>query len=128
MTMDVINDTYQRPVHPNTRKCSSDGTHINKSFIDEVQNTVEELAMKQYNSGLIHLTLQRVVFNDPHNWELHFVDIFHNKLYVVTHFFSNPYYTKELISSLDDQSYTVAAYTFDFEEHVSNSDTTEENA
>lgn len=126
MTMDVINDTYQRPVHPNTRKCSSDGVHINKPFIDEIQNTVEELAMKHYKSGPIHLTLTRVIFNDPHNWELHFVDISHNKLYVVTHFFSNPNYnTKELINSLDDQSYTVSAYTFDFETHVSNSNNEE---
>ena len=125
MSMDVVNDIYQRPVHPNTRKCSSDGVHINKSFIDEVQNTVEELAIKHYNSGPAHLTLTRVIFNDPNNWELHFADIPHNRLFVVTHFFSNPYYTKELINSLDDQSYTVTAYAFEFEEHVSND--TEEN-
>ena len=125
MTMDVVNDIYQRPVHPNTRKCSSDGVHINKSFIDEVQNTVEELAIKHYNSGPVRLTLARVIFNDPNNWELHFADIPNNRLFVVTHFFSNPYYTKELIYSLDDQSYTVTAYTFEFEEHVSND--TEEN-
>ena len=125
MTMDVVNDIYQRPVHPNTRKCSSDGVHINKSFIDEVQNTVEELAIKHYNSGPVRLTLARVIFNDPNNWELHFADIPHNKLFVVTHFFSNPYYTKELINSLDDQSYTVTAYAFEFEEYVSND--TEEN-
>ena len=120
MSMNVVDDEYQRPVHPNTRKCSSDGVHINKSFIDEVQNTVEKLAMKQYDSAPIHLTLQRVIFNDPHNWELHFTDIPHNRLFVVTHFFSNPYYTKELINSLDDQSYTVTAYALEFEEHVSN--------
>ena len=120
MSMDVVNDIYQRPVHPNTRKCSSDGVHINKSFIDEVQNTVEELAVKHYNSGPVQLTLTRVIFNDPNNWELHFADIPHNRLFVVTHFFSNPYYTKELINSLDDQSYTVTAYAFEFEEHVSN--------
>ena len=125
MSMDVVNDIYQRPVHPNTRKCSSDGVHINKSFIDEVQNTVEELAVKHYNSGPVQLTLTRVIFNDPNNWELHFADIPHNRLFVVTHFFSNPYYTKELINSLDDQSYTVTAYAFEFEEHVSND--TEEN-
>ena len=125
MSMDVVNDIYQRPVHPNTRKCSSDGVHINKSFIDEVQNTVEELAIKHYDSGPVRLTLARVIFNDPNNWELHFADIPHNKLFVVTHFFSNPYYTKELINSLDDQSYTVTAYAFEFEEHVSNSDNEE---
>ena len=125
MTMDVVNDIYQRPVHPNTRKCSSDGVHINKSFIDEVQNTVEELAIKHYNSGPVRLTLARVIFNDPNNWELHFADIPNNRLFVVTHFFSNPYYTKELINSLDDQSYTVTAYAFEFEEHVSNSDNEE---
>lgn len=127
MSMDVIDNDYQTPTHPNTRKCSSDGVHMNKSFIDEIQNTVEELAMKQYDSAPIHLTLQRVIFNDPHNWELHFVDITHNKLYVVTHFFSNPYYTKELINSLDGQNYTVSAYTLDFETHVSNFNN-EENA
>ena len=125
MSMDVVNDIYQRPVHPNTRKCSSDGVHINKSFIDEVQNTVEELAIKHYDSGPVRLTLARVIFNDPNNWELHFTDIPHNRLFVVTHFFSNPYYTKELINSLDDQSYTVTAYAFEFEEHVSNSDNEE---
>ena len=125
MSMDVVNDIYQRPVHPNTRKCSSDGVHINKSFIDEVQNTVEELAIKHYDSGPVRLTLARVIFNDPNNWELHFADIPHNRLFVVTHFFSNPYYTKELINSLDDQSYTVTAYAFEFEEHVSNSDNEE---
>ena len=125
MSMGVIDNDYREPIHPNTRKCSSDGVHINKSFIDEVQNTVEKLAMKQYDSAPIHLTLQRVIFNDPHNWELHFTDIPHNRLFVVTHFFSNPYYTKELINSLDDQSYTVTAYALEFEEHVSND--TEEN-
>lgn len=125
MTKDVIDNDYQTPAHPNTRKCSKDGTHINKSFIDEIQNTVEKLAMKQYDSAPIHLTLQRVIFNDPNNWELHFADISHNKLYVVTHFFSNPFYTKELINSLDDQSYTVSAYTFDFQTHVSNSNNEE---
>ena len=125
MSMDVVNDIYQRPVHPNTRKCSSDGVHINKSFIDEVQNTVEELVKKHYTSGPVQLTLARVIFNDPNNWELHFADIPNNRLFVVTHFFSNPYYTKELINSLDDQSYTVTAYAFEFEEHVSNSDNEE---
>ena len=125
MSMNVVDDEYQRPVHPNTRKCSSDGVHINKSFIDEVQNTVEELAIKHYDSGPVRLTLARVIFNDPNNWELHFADIPNNRLFVVTHFFSNPYYTKELINSLDDQSYTVTAYAFEFEEHVSNSDNEE---
>ena len=125
MSMNIVDDEYQRPVHPNTRKCSSDGVHINKSFIDEVQNTVEELAIKHYDSGPVRLTLARVIFNDPNNWELHFADIPHNRLFVVTHFFSNPYYTKELINSLDDQSYTVTAYAFEFEEHVSNSDNEE---
>ena len=120
MSMGVIDNDYREPIHPNTRKCSSDGVHINKSFIDEVQNTVEELAIKHYDSGPVRLTLARVIFNDPNNWELHFADIPHNRLFVVTHFFSNPYYTKELINSLDDQSYTVTAYAFEFEEHVSN--------
>ena len=125
MSMKVIANEYQQPVHPNTRKCSHDGVHINKPFIDEVQNTVEELAMKHYNSGPVRLTLTRVIFNDPHNWELHFADIPHNRLFVVTHFFYNQYYTKELINFLDDQSYTVTAYAFEFEEYVTND--TEEN-
>ena len=111
MSMDVIDNDYQEPMHPNTRKCSKDGTHMNKSFIDEVQNELEELVKKQYKSDSIHLTLARVIFNDPHNWELHFTDISHNKLFIVNHLFSNPYYTKALIDSLDDQTYSIEAYT-----------------
>lgn len=111
MSMDVIDNDYREPMHPNTRKCSSDGTHINKSFIDEVQNKLEELVKKQYKSDSIHLTLRKVIFNDPHNWELHFTDIPHNKLFIVNHLFSNPYYTKALIDSLDDQTYSIEAYT-----------------
>ena len=109
--MEVINNDYQTPVHPNTRKCSSDGIHMNKSFIDEVQNNVEALANEQNKSDSIHLTFQRVIFNDPHNWELHFTDIPHNKLFIVKHFFDNPYYTKALIDSLDDQTYSIETYT-----------------
>ena len=119
MSMGVIDNDYREPIHPNTRKCSSDGIHMNKSFIDEIQNTVEKIAMDQYKSGPIHLTLQRIIFNDPHDWEIQFVDIVHSRIFIVTHFFSNQYYTKDLISSLDDQSYTISAYTFDFETHVS---------
>lgn len=111
MPMEVINNDYQTPVHPNTRKCSSDGVHMNKSFIDEVQNNVEALANEQNKSDHIHLTFQRVIFNDPHNWELHFTDIPHNKLFIVKHFFDNPYYTKALIDSLDDQTYSIETYT-----------------
>lgn len=125
MAKDVINNDYQTPAHPNTRKCSSDGVHMNKSFIDEIQNTVEEIAMDQYKSGPVHLTLQRIIFNDPHDWEIQFVDIVHSRIFIVTHFFSNQYYTKDLISSLDDQSYTISAYTFDFENYISNSDNEE---
>ena len=62
MSMKVIANEYQQPVHSNTRKCSSDGVHINKPFINEVQNTVEELSMKHYNSGPVRLTLTRVIF------------------------------------------------------------------
>lgn len=109
--MEVINNDYQTPVHPNTQKCSSDGIHMNKSFIDEVQNNVEALANEQNKSDSIHLTFQRVIFNDPHNWELHFTDIPHNKLFIVKHFFDNPYYTKALIDSLDDQTYSIETYT-----------------
>lgn len=67
MSMKVIGNEHQQPVHPNTRKCSNDGVHINKPFIDEVQNNVEELAMKHCKSGPVRLTLTRVIFNDPHN-------------------------------------------------------------
>lgn len=111
MSMEVINNDYREPMHPNTRKCSSDGVHMNKSFIDEVQNNVEALANEQNKSDPIHLTFQRVIFNDPHNWELHFTDIPHNKLFIVKHFFDNPYYTKALIDSLDDQTYSIETYT-----------------
>lgn len=111
MPMEVITNDHQTPMHPNTRKCSSDGVHMNKSFIDEVQNELEELVMKQYKSDSVHLTLTRVIFNDPHNWELHFTDIPHNKLFIVKHFFDNPYYTRELINSLDDQTYSIETYT-----------------
>lgn len=111
MFMDVIDNDYQEPMHPNTRKCSKDGVHMNKAFIDEVQNELEELVMKRYKYDSIHLTLARVIFNDPHNWELHFTDIPHNKLFIVNHLFSNPYYTKALIDSLDGQTYSIKAYT-----------------
>ena len=111
MPMEVITNDHQTPMHPNTLKCSNDGVHMNKSFIDEVQNNVEELVMKQYKSEPIHLTFQRVIFNNPHNWELHFADIPHNKLFIVKHFFDNPYYTRELINSLDDQTYSIETYT-----------------
>lgn len=111
MSMDVIYNDYLEPMHPNTRKCSKDGVHMNKAFIDEVQNELEELVKKRYKSDSIHLTLARVIFNDPHNWELHFTDIPHNKLFIVNHLFSNPYYTKALIDSLDDQTYSIKTYT-----------------
>ena len=111
MSMDVIDNDYQEPMHPNTRKCSKDGVHMNKSFIDEVQNKLEELVKKQYKSDSIHLILKRVIFNNPHDWELHFTDTPHNKLFIVTHLFSNPYYTKALIDSLDDQTYSIETYT-----------------
>ena len=111
MSMDVIDNDYQEPMHPNTRKCSKDGVHMNKAFIDEVQNELEELVKKQYKSDSIHLTLARVIFNDPHNWELHFADIPHNKLFIVNHLFTNPYYTKALIDSLDGQTYSIKTYT-----------------
>ena len=111
MSMDVIDNDYQEPMHPNTRKCSKDGVHMNKAFIDEVQNELEELVKKQYKSDSIHLTLARVIFNDPHNWELHFTDIPHNKLFIVNHLFTNPYYTKALIDSLDGQTYSIKTYT-----------------
>ena len=111
MSMEVIDNEYQEPIHPNTRKCSKDGVHMNKAFIDEVQNELEELVKKQYKSDSIHLILKRVIFNNPHDWELHFTDTPHNKLFIVTHLFSNPYYTKALIDSLDGQTYSIETYT-----------------
>ena len=111
MSMNIVDNEYQQPVHPNTRKCSNDGVHINKPFIDEVQNNVEALMNEQNKSDPIHLTFQRAIFNDPHNWELHFTDIPHNKLFIVKHFFDNPYYTRALIDSLDDQTYSIETYT-----------------
>lgn len=111
MSMDVIDNDYQEPMHPNTRKCSKDGVHMNKAFIDEVQHELEELVKEQYKYDPIHLTLARAIFNNPHDWELHFTDISHNKLFIVTHLFTNPYYTRALIDSLDDQTYSIETYT-----------------
>ena len=96
---------HTKEVHPNVLKCTSDGVHMNEEFLTAIRKHIEDTETKRLKCAPISLMLIDLTFHSSHYWKIKFEDVRHDRVYVVSHVYSEFNADKP-----DDETYDVYMY------------------
>lgn len=96
---------HTKEVHPNVLKCTSDGEHMNEEFLTAIRKHIEDTETKRLKCAPISLLLTDLTFRSSHFWKIKFEDVRHDRIYVVSHVYSEFSADKP-----DDETYDVYMY------------------
>ena len=79
---------HTKEVHPNVLKCTNDGEHMNEEFLTAIRKHIEDTETKRLKCAPISLLLTDLTFHSSHFWKIKFEDVRHDRVYVVSHEYS----------------------------------------